>query len=1226
MPTFHFTKKRFVIAVLCALFIVTAAGWLFTGYLVDRATRMVQNDLEDANLIISLNLTNELKRIESAAVAVAGSPLTLPVLQANTPANMEKINNILDRYHKSLDAAACYLIDSDGLTLASSNRNATDSFVGQNYTFRPYFQQAIKGGVGQHFAVGTVTKKRGFFASAPVRDKAGQIVGVVAIKKELEDIETKLKQYIWFLVDRNGIIFITSQPDAQLKSIWPLDNDQQQKIILSKQYGAGPFEPVLQKQLKAGAEVTFKGGQYLTAQIATPYEGVSVVLLWPTEQISINRSFGIILTLLAILLTLSFLTVIYVFTQSNFKVKRLLQESQSQAAALAESEGQLRDRKDELEGQKELLAQAEERSRLILGSIGEGIFGVDKKGRVTFLNPAAITILGYTEEEMLGELLHDRVHYAYPDGSEFPWLQCPIYLTSQDGVACKVENEVLWRKDGTAIPVEYSTTPVRKDGQIVASVVSFHDITERKRAEGLKVEKEVAEEAAAQAEQARQEAERAQEELKAKVLEIERFNRLSLGREERIIEIKMQVNALAVKAGEKPFYQENELTVGLDEELAQAESSVLESQQAEIAPHSLAEMLSVDQFKRLLVDFCESAGIAAAIIDLKGKILAAARWQRACTDFHRVNEKTCARCIESDTELALNLKEGKPFSVYRCKNGMTDAASPIIVEGRHIANAFTGQFFISPPDMEFFRRQAEECGLDAEQYLEAIREVPVVAENKLVSVLGFLVGVAQTMSTMAMERNRARQAEITIARRIEEIKRERATAMSLAEDANQARLEIERFKEHLELLVQERTDELRTSEERGRLILSSMSEGIFGIDAWGRVTFVNPAVNAILGYTEEEMIGKLMHAEVHYAYPDGSEFPRLQCPMYLSSQDGKLRIVDNEVFWRKDGTAVPVEYSTTPVWKDGQVIGTVVSFRDITERKAMEQKIISEGKRLKNILDTAPISIAFSTKDKIHFANPLFLETFGAKVGEASPQLYVHPEERAALIEQMKRDGIAREHEVQMYDRHKRERDMLVTFLPINYEGEDGVLGWLMDITERKVAEGALRQAGQEQAAMFESLTLGIAFVKDRIILRGNAKLGELFGRSLDEMVGQATRIWYKNDEEYLGIGASTYEDLKRQPIHQREQELPRKDGSLFWCFFRVRALDAQDISQGIVCTLEDITERKQAEKELKDRMDDLERFSRLTINREEKMIQLKEEINTLLEQTDREKKYKIVE
>ena len=180
----------------------------------------------------------------------------------------------------------------------------------------------------------------------------------------------------------------------------------------------------------------------------------------------------------------------------------------------------------------------------------------------------------------------------------------------------------------------------------------------------------------------------------------------------------------------------------------------------------------------------------------------------------------------------------------------------------------------------------------------------------------------------------------------------------------------------------------------------------------------------------------------------------------------------------------------------------------------------------------------------------------------------------------------------------------------------------------KKETEATMQQINvmsQEQVAIFESLTLGIALIKDRIILRGNSKLGELFGRPLDEMVGQTTRIWYKNEEDYSGPGASTYEDLQRQAIHQREQELPRKDGSLFWCLFRARAVDAKDISQGIVCVLEDITERKQAEIELKEKMEELERFSRLTINREEKMIKLKEEINALQEQLGKEKKYKIV-
>ena len=1119
MPAFHFTKKRFVTSVLCAFFILMAAGWVFTGYLVEMATRTVKHDVEDANLIISLNLTNELKRIESAAVAVAGSPLTLPVLQANIPANMEKINNILDRYHKSLDAAACYLINSDGLTLASSNRNAKDSFVGQNYTFRPYFQQAIKGGVGQHFAVGTVTGRRGFFASAPVKDKEGQIVGVVVIKKELEDIEIKLKQYIWFLVDQNGIIFISSQPEARLKSLWPQGNEQKQKIILSKQYGPGPFEPVLQKQLKDESEVTFKGGQYLSAQVATPYEGISVVLLWPTGQISMYRSFGIILTLLTILLSLSFLTVIYIFTQSNFRMKSLLKESQSQAAALADSEGQLRARKDELEGQKELLAQAEERSRLILGSIGEGIFGVDKEGRVTFLNPAASTILGYTEEEMLGELLHDRVHYAYPDGSEFPWLQCSMCLTSQDGKVRTVDNEVFWRKDGTAIPVEYSTTPVWKDGQVVAAVVSFHDITERKRAESLEVEKEVAEEAAARAEQAKQEAERAQEELRSKVLEIERFNRLALGREERIIDLKRQINDLDAELGRNASFRSPEQV----EEQARDDMPVAEVQTtlgaAEIKQEFI-ELLQKNELQEIFTHFCNVAGVPAAIIDLDANILASSPWQRACTDFHRVNKTSCARCIESDTNLALNLQEGKDYAIYRCRNGMTDCASPIVIDGYHIANVFIGQFHLTAPDDGFFATQADELGFDRAAYLKAVHEAPVMDEAQLPYILGFLSRFAKLIGSFAIEQWRARRAELNIRNYAMTAQLERTAAMSLAEDANQARLEIERFKEHLELLVQERTNELRTSEERGRLILSSVSEGIFGIDAGGRVTFVNPAVNAILGYTEEEMIGKLMHTEVHYAYPDGSEFPRLQCPMYLSSQDGKSRIVDNEVLWRKGGTAVPVEYSTTPVWKDGQVIGTVVSFRDITERKLMDEKL-----RHANFLSDQALDLSHAG----YWHIPL-------NTGDE----YYNSSKRAATI-----------------------------------FGDPPREDWRYHLQNEWFANV---EAGDKAAA-------------------------EVTGANYTAAI-EGTVPRYDATYAY------------KRPI----------DGRVVWINAMGHVVrDAKGTPTDMYGVTMDITERKQAEKELKERMEELERFSRLTINREEKMIQLKEEINILLEQTGREKKYKIV-
>jgi PAS domain S-box-containing protein len=125
---------------------------------------------------------------------------------------------------------------------------------------------------------------------------------------------------------------------------------------------------------------------------------------------------------------------------------------------------------------------------------------------------------------------------------------------------------------------------------------------------------------------------------------------------------------------------------------------------------------------------------------------------------------------------------------------------------------------------------------------------------------------------------------------------------------------------------------LAATEERSRLILDSVQDGVVGMDRDGRITFANPAAPAMLGYTTEELIGAQMHPLIHHSYPDGKPFPREDCSMYLTAIGGRARVVENEVLWRKDGRPLPVEYSTTPIQKDGELIGTVVVYRDITHR------------------------------------------------------------------------------------------------------------------------------------------------------------------------------------------------------------------------------------------------------------------------------------------------------
>ena len=134
------------------------------------------------------------------------------------------------------------------------------------------------------------------------------------------------------------------------------------------------------------------------------------------------------------------------------------------------------------------LAESEERTRLILQSVGEGIYGLDRDGRTTFVNPAAVEVLGYEPDQILGRNMHELVHHSRADGTARPMEECPTRRTLQDGERVRVSDDVLWTKDGRAVPVEYTSTPVRKGGALVGAVVSFRDITERKEIERLKNE------------------------------------------------------------------------------------------------------------------------------------------------------------------------------------------------------------------------------------------------------------------------------------------------------------------------------------------------------------------------------------------------------------------------------------------------------------------------------------------------------------------------------------------------------------------------------------------------------------------------------------------------------------------------------------------------------------------------------------------------------------------
>ncbi len=124
--------------------------------------------------------------------------------------------------------------------------------------------------------------------------------------------------------------------------------------------------------------------------------------------------------------------------------------------------------------------------------------------------------------------------------------------------------------------------------------------------------------------------------------------------------------------------------------------------------------------------------------------------------------------------------------------------------------------------------------------------------------------------------------------------------------------------------------EVRELQKQLALILNSAGEGILGLDNTGKVTFLNSAASLMLGWEPEEIIGRKHHSLIHHTLPDGTPHPVDQCPIYMAYRDGLVHYRTGDVFWCKNGTSFPVEYSSTPINDQGMLTGAVVVFRDMS--------------------------------------------------------------------------------------------------------------------------------------------------------------------------------------------------------------------------------------------------------------------------------------------------------
>lgn len=261
---------------------------------------------------------------------------------------------------------------------------------------------------------------------------------------------------------------------------------------------------------------------------------------------------------------------------------------------------------------------------------------------------------------------------------------------------------------------------------------------------------------------------------------------------------------------------------------------------------------------------------------------------------------------------------------------------------------------------------------------------------------------------------------------------------------------------------------LRTLQDNAR-ILNATAEGIYGLDQHGLITFTNPAACRMLGQTPDELLGQDMHALIHARKPDASAYPREECPIYGTLRTGEIHHVDNEVFWRKDGTCFPVRYTSVPIVEHGATTGIVVTFTDITE----ERRVADRLGKLASVFQHARWGMAISDPDSntIELANPALARMLGYGEGELSglpaQQIYA-PDNREDLEVAIRAAHQTGHHAFETRFIRKDGHLIPVALDLVAVKDESGRVLYrtanIQDITERKRAEEALRKSERDLA------------------------------------------------------------------------------------------------------------------------------------------------------------------
>lgn len=601
-----------------------------------------------------------------------------------------------------------------------------------------------------------------------------------------------------------------------------------------------------------------------------------------------------------------------------------------------------------------------------------------------------------------------------------------------------------------------------------------------------------------------------------------------------------------------------------------------------------AKLLDIIDFEKvdiLLEGFNKSTGFVTAILDLEGNVLSKSGWRQICTEFHRIHPETSKKCTISDTVLAGKLSEGEKYHFYQCLNGLIDVAVPIVIKNEHIANLFSGQFFFEDPDNSFFKKQAEKYGFNEKIYLKALGKVPVVSKEKVLVVMDFLLNMTQLISDMTFQK----------------------------------------------LEQMEDKEALKESEKYNRMLFEQSAIGLLLTSLDGKLIDINQACANIIGRTIEEA-KTLTYWDITPERYQNQEQQQLES----LSKTGRYGPYEKE-YIHKDGHLVPVRLQGLIIDRNKEKY-IWSSVEDITESKQAEENLRESEYRFRKLYEDGAIGMVMVGKDfKFITANRSFCQMVGYQEKELQQLTFLditHPDDMDKDIPQVKKMIAG---EIDIYKTEKRYLNKsgqtiwiqltLSTFYDSNGQFLYN-LAIIINITDRKNAEEILKEsyalikiAGEiaKLGGWIVNLDENRCYWSDEVAAIHEMPIG--YSPLLEEGIGFYAPEWRDKITEVFTNCA------QNGVPYDEEMQIITSKGKSVW----VRAIGeaVRDENGKIVKVqgaFQDISERKISEKALLAKMDELERFQKLTVGREITMIALKKEVNNLLNKLGQDNKYNIIE